>query len=220
MRVILAGTRTFGLAALERIAKEHQIDGVICPPDDPIRAWAERTATFWHPGTSDVAWPLHEWVGELGADLIVGAHSHAFLGRKTRAATQLGAIGYHPSLLPRHRGRDAVKWTIKMRDPIAGGSVYWFDSGVDTGPIAAQSWCHVDPAWDASDLWREKLFPTGIELLASVLGDLDQGILVAERQDERVATWEPSWERPPLHRPELLELGGPSGFEVRGRVER
>lgn len=217
MRVILAGTRSFGVAAYERIAKEHDVVGVIAPIDDRLAA---RVSTAFglplHAGLG----PLDQWVRGRDADLIVAAHSHAYLGKRTRAATRLGAIGYHPSLLPRHRGRDAVKWTIKLRDPIAGGSVYWFDSGVDTGPVAAQSWCHVDPAWDASDLWRERLFPMGVELLASVLGDLDQGILVSEPQDERFASWEPSWERPPLHRPELPELGGPAGFEVRGRVDR
>lgn len=217
MKVILAGTRSFGVAAYERIAKEHDVVGIITPIDDSLAARVSAVPSL--PVYLGLG-PLHGWVRERDADLIVAAHSHAFIGRKTLASTRLGAIGYHPSLLPRHRGRDAVKWTIKLRDPIAGGSVYWLTDGVDQGPIAAQSWCHVDPAWDASDLWRERLFPTGVELLARVLGDLDAGILVSETQDERFATWEPSWERAPLHRPELPELGGPTGFEVRGRVER
>jgi hypothetical protein len=29
-----------------------------------------------------------------------------------------------------------------------------------------------------------------------------------ERQDEELATWEPSWSRPRLHRNELLQIGG------------
>ena len=43
------------------------------------------------------------------------AHSHDFIGRKTRALSRLGALGYHPSLLPLHRGRDAIRWAVHMR---------------------------------------------------------------------------------------------------------
>jgi methionyl-tRNA formyltransferase len=42
-----------------------------------------------------------------GVDLIIAAHSHDFIGRPHAAQGKLGAIGYHPSLLPLHRGRDA-----------------------------------------------------------------------------------------------------------------
>lgn len=218
MRVIVAGTRSFGLAALEAIQKDHDVAGVISPFEDKVGITADLAGIhWWHEGSG---YPLETWVRLRQADIIVAAHSHAYIGRRTRAATRLGAIGYHPSLLPRHRGRDAVKWTIHMRDPVAGGTVYWFDDNVDGGPIAAQRWCHVDPKWDAHDLWRERLFPFGIALLTRTLDELDCGIIVAEPQNQRFATWEPSWERAPLFRPELPELGGPSGFEVRGRVER
>jgi methionyl-tRNA formyltransferase len=189
VRIVIAGTRTFGLQAYETLqGAGHKVAGVIAPFNDKLGIVADLDGAYWHHEGTGV--PLSQWVAAREADLIVAAHSHAFLGRRTRAATRLGALGYHPSLLPRHRGRDAVRWTVAMRDPIAGGTAYWFDDNVDGGPIAAQSWCHVDPAWTAHDLWRERLFPIGIELLTRVLADLDEGVLVSEPQDQRFATWE------------------------------
>jgi methionyl-tRNA formyltransferase len=41
-------------------------------------------------------------------DLIVTAHSHARVSREALASARLGGIGYHPSLLPRHRGIAAI----------------------------------------------------------------------------------------------------------------
>ena len=41
-----------------------------------------------------------------------------------------------------------------MGDAITGGTVYWMDDGADTGPIAAQDWCHIQPGDDAKKLWR------------------------------------------------------------------
>jgi methionyl-tRNA formyltransferase len=102
-----------------------------------------------------------------------------------------------------------------MGDPITGGSVYWLTHRVDGGPIAAQDWCFVHPGDDASTLWRTKLFPMGVELLSKTLSDLDQGLMVQVPQDEVYATWEPSWERPPLYRPELPQIGSIDGFDVK-----
>ena len=68
------------------------------------------------------------------------------------ARSRLGSIGYHPSLLPRHRGIAAIEWTILEGDPIAGGSIYHLAGGWDAGAIAAQDWCVVKKGETARDL--------------------------------------------------------------------
>lgn len=202
MRVILTGTRSFGVAALRMLHETgHDVVGTVAPDGDKV--WWESLRL----GLECAREMDHKWVAGREADIIVGAHSHAFIGRKSRAATRLGAIGYHPSLLPRHRGKDAVEWTIRMGDPIAGGSVYWFTDHIDGGPIAAQDYCFVGRSETASALWRDKLFPMGIDLLRGVLHDLDNGRIVRQEQNEKYATWEPSIDSPPLYRPELPALG-------------
>jgi methionyl-tRNA formyltransferase len=139
VRVALAGQRSFGRAALGAIRDAgHDVAQVFTPLGDRLDFDARR---FDIP-TSErlVADTLAD-----GLDLIVCAHSHAFVSEKARSRTLLGGIGYHPSLLPRHRGRDAVRWTVHMGDPIAGGSVYWLSNRVDGGGIAATDWVHVKP---------------------------------------------------------------------------
>jgi len=44
-------------------------------------------------------------------------------------------LAYLSSLLPRHRGRDAVLWDIHMKESINGGILYWMDDGADKGNI-------------------------------------------------------------------------------------
>lgn len=129
----------------------------------------------------------------VGTEIIIAAHAHAFITEGARLASRFGALGYHPSLLPRHRGRDAVRWTVHMRDPIAGGTAYWMDDGADTGPIAAQEWCFVRPDDDARSLWRRELAPMGIRLFERVLNDLGSGFVVSNPQPSFAATWEPSF---------------------------
>jgi methionyl-tRNA formyltransferase len=67
------------------------------------------------------------------------------------------------------------------------------DDGADTGPIAAQGWCHIRPGDDPQTLWRRELAPLGIELLKGVLEDLDHGVVTRIPQDPALATWEPAF---------------------------
>lgn len=221
MRVVLAGQKSFGKAVYERLLSGgHEVAGVWSPLHhigdiDKLTNMALDRRT-WVDGIHRTP----ECVRRLEADLFVAAHSHDFIGRESRAATRLGGIGYHPSLLPRHRGRDAVRWTIHMGDPIAGGSVYWLTDNVDGGPIAAQEFVHVLPTETVSTLWSGALFPLGVELISQVLYDLSEPdpTIVEIPQNELYATWEPSFERPPLHRPELPQIGSRDGFKhVTGR---
>jgi methionyl-tRNA formyltransferase len=200
MRLALAGQRTFGAAVLDALVGDgHDVAQVFAPIGDRLD-WAARQ---WGLPTTErlVADAL-----PAGLDLIVCAHAHVFVSEPARSRTLLGGIGYHPSLLPRHRGRDAVRWTVHMGDAIAGGSVYWLTNRVDGGPIAAADWCHVPPGTTAKGLWHDQLFPMGVRLLRKVLRDLDAGQLVRVPQIEAAATWEPSWDRPPMERPDLLQL--------------
>jgi len=125
-------------------------------------------------------------------DLIVAAHAHCFITEAARRRARLGAIGYHPSLLPLHRGRDAVRWAIRDHDRITGGSVYWLNDKADAGEIAAQDWCFIRPGDDAASLWRRELAPMGCRLMQKVLSDIAAGKIVAVPQEENLATWEPA----------------------------
>lgn len=213
MRIALAGQRSFGAAALDAVLEDgHDVAQVFAPAGDKLDFRARQKGV-------PVADRLIADALTDDLDLIVCAHAHVYVSDKARDRTALGGIGYHPSLLPRHRGRDAVKWTVHMGDPIAGGSVYWLTNRVDGGPIAAADWCHVTPGWTATDLWRERLFPMGLDLIRAVLRDLDNGRLVRVEQDEAAATWEPSWSRPPIERPDLIQLAGPGGDQVASRFE-
>ncbi len=121
MRITLVGSRHFGVTTLQHAAptwgRHRQGRGGRRrgPPGDgsPQRRDRGRRA-----GQSEA----RRGPEIAGTDLIVTAHSHARISKEALAAARLGGIGYHPSLLPRHRGIAAVEWTIKEGDPIAGGT--------------------------------------------------------------------------------------------------
>src|SRR5438046_7128379 len=169
MTVALVALRCSGAAAVDRLLKEGvDIARVVAPAaDDRLSAAANiagiEVAILENPRivpASAIA---------PGTDLIITAHSHARVSAEALAQSRLGGIGYHPSLLPRHRGIAAVEWTIREGDPIAGGTVYHLADRMDAGAIAAQEWCFVKKDETARELWERALAPLGQNLLGEVV---------------------------------------------------
>ncbi len=210
LRIIFCGQRSFGAAALEALLKAgHQVLAAYVPEPGADQRGLDRALMAADRLRVPIRHGLRAATMPADADLVVCAHSHDFVSAPTLRKTRLGGIGYHPSLLPRHRGRDAVEWTVRMGDRVTGGSVYWLSDTVDAGPLAAQRHVMVRPADTASELWRRELFPLGVRLLASACRDIAAGRLVTVPQDEACATWEPSIGRAPLFRPDLPMLAAP-----------
>ena len=195
MRVMLVGQSWLGVQVLAGLrGAGHDVASVCAPAGDRLHAAAVDAGV----PVSDTGRVLPAARVPPGTELIVCAHAHAFITRGARDRARHGAIGYHPSLLPRHRGRDAIRWTLHMRDQVAGGTVYWMTDRADAGPIAAQEWCWVRGDDTPMTLWRRELGPMGLRLLAAVVGDVAAGRIIKVDQDEAAATWEPAFDRPAL----------------------
>lgn len=208
MKVVLAGQKYFGAETFRALRGLPGVEIIACAApfnlEKPDRLWAQAElyrVPIIKAGTLNAS-TLPE-----GTDLIVAAHSHDFIGEKTRLRATYGGIGYHPSALPVHRGRDAVRWAIKMNDRITGGSVYRLSNRMDGGDILAQDFVFIRPDDDAETLWRRELAPLGVRLLAETVARIArEGHIPGKPQDEACATFEPSWERPPAYRPDLIML--------------
>jgi methionyl-tRNA formyltransferase len=193
MKITLIGSRYFGRAVLDLLLKEPGIEiaRVAVPSADDRLAEGARAAgidVFVHENPHVV--PIEAIAP--GTDLIVTAHSHARVAHDAVESARLGGIGYHPSLLPRHRGMAAVEWTVKEADPIAGGTIYHLADKLDAGPIAAQDWVFVRKGEGARELWERALAPLGLRLLLEVVRHArDEGELPATPQDEQFATRAP-----------------------------
>lgn len=214
LKIFISGQKHFGAEVL-RLCRRMGFDvvGVCCPVGDQ---YLGRVASTFEVPTIPSGL-LNGDTFPSGVDLGISAHSFDYVGKRTRYKPRLGWIGYHPSLLPRHRGRSAIEWAVRMGDDITGGSIYWLNSGIDRGDVAYQDWCFIDPklrAMRPSDaaraLWREELFDMGISLMEVALTDISKGIIKRRAQDNRFSTWEPSTKVNDTYRPDALMLPAPN----------
>src|ERR1700726_5007284 len=189
MRITLVGSRHFGVTTFDMLRKRgvEIVRVVVADPEDRLPAAAPAAGVE----VKLQADPKLVVASEIadGTDLIVTAHSHARISREALAKAKLGGIGYHPSLLPRHRGIAAVEWTIREGDPITGGTVYHLADRMDAGAIAAQEWLFVKKGETARELWERALAPLGQKLLREGIDYAKiHNALPARPQDEEFAT--------------------------------
>jgi len=193
MRITLVGSRHFGVTTLNML-RQHGVDVVrvvVADADDRLAAAAREGGIEFVVQADPKLVAAREIAPRT--DLIVTAHSHARISREALAAATLGGIGYHPSLLPRHRGIAAVEWTIREGDPIAGGTVYHLADRMDAGAIAAQERCFVKKGETARELWERQLAPLGLKLLGEVVDYAKaHKRLPSKPQDEQFATRAPT----------------------------
>ena len=116
MKIFLCGQRTFGKEVCRALlAAGHEIVGVApAPPQkrkDKLHGFA---AVQGLPLVTDCKSLVSSFIPD-GTELIVAAHSHWLISGQCLSRARYGGIGFHPSLLPRHRGKDAVRWAVQQR---------------------------------------------------------------------------------------------------------
>lgn len=209
MNILLSGKKHFGFLVFNELIKIEGVNvvSVCCPVGG---AKEDRLFQIAHQkGVSIIK------AGTLNADtmpenigLIVTAHSHDFIGERTRLKAKYGGIGYHPSMLPLHRGRDAIKWSLRMNERLTGGTVYRLSNKVDGGSILDQKVIFIREGDTAKELWSRELCPLGVKMICSVVKKYaESGYFSGKEQDESLATWEPSIDSAPLYKPDLIMLG-------------
>ncbi len=185
-----------------------EVVGVSCPLDDK---YIGRLATINELPVIP-AGTLNGDTFPEGVDLGITAHSFDYVGRKTRYKARLGWIGYHPSLLPLHRGRSSIEWAIRMREPVTGGTIYWLNAGIDRGDIAYQEHVFIKPKYwlnpkeGARELWFWELEPLGVRLMKQALDDISNGVIKRIPQDPDVSTFEPNTDVKDIYKPDRLLL--------------
>jgi methionyl-tRNA formyltransferase len=202
VRLALFGQAAFGKDCLDRLVAEgHEVAGVIAPPDagkpDPLAARAEELGLrvirrrFFRTREGKAIPAAVAQHAQLGADLNVLAFVTAFLPREITDAPRRGSVCFHPSLLPKYRGGNALAWQVILGERESGVSVFAVDEGTDTGPIVVQKGgVEIGPRDSAGTLYFQKLYPLGVEAVVEAVRLIDTGRAQPRVQDERDASFQ------------------------------
>jgi methionyl-tRNA formyltransferase len=127
----------------------------------------------------------------LRPDLVCVATFPDLLPASVLAIPRLGALGLHPSLLPRHRGPAPLFWTYFDDDAEAGITVFWMNAGEDSGDIVFQDAIPLPRGRPGPDLYGE-VARRGAALLARAVAAAGSNDAPRVAQDAAGATREPA----------------------------
>ncbi|HJN91990.1 MAG TPA: formyltransferase family protein, partial [Dehalococcoidia bacterium] len=205
MRIAVIGQAPFGAAVYEKLRENgHEIVGVFTPPEkeggrsDPLADAARRDGVslvqprrWQRKGEVDEA-----VVAEYEAtapDLNVMAFVTQIIPQRVLDFPPQKTIQYHPSLLPKHRGRSAINHALLEGDAETGLTIFWVDEGLDTGPILLLKSFAVGEDDTVNSLYRDHLFPLGVESLAEAVELVASCEAPRIVQNEDEATYEGPW---------------------------
>lgn len=128
-----------------------------------------------------------EAIAEFAPDLIFAVGLSQIIPEDILAIPRMGCIGFHPTALPKGRGRAPLAWLI-LEGMDGAASFFLLRKGVDDGPIVAQAPFLVDEHDDAASV-ETKLLMAEAAALDAWLPQLAYGEINSNEQDHSRASW-------------------------------
>jgi methionyl-tRNA formyltransferase len=192
------GTPEFAAEFLKHLIKgEHEVIAVATQPDKqsgrgmelhspPVKITAlEANIPVLQPNS--VKNPeFAEELKKLNADIFVVV-AYSILPKEVLAASRLGAINVHGSLLPKYRGAAPVQWAIANCEETTGLTIFLLDEKMDHGPILEQREIKIEQD-DTTESLLKKMVAPGCEALNCALVKLQSGNFVPIEQNHEQAS--------------------------------
>ena len=122
------------------------------------------------------------WIKSKSPDIIFCFGWSKLLNKNILNIPKKGVIGFHPTLLPRNRGRHPLIWPLVLGLKETGSSFFYMEETADTGNIISQKKINISDKDDASTLYM-KIVETAKKQLHQFIPLLESGKIIAEVQD-------------------------------------
>ena len=150
MRLILFGTGPFAVPTYESLIGQHEVIAMVTRPIDdsgkrrktaenPTRDLGEAKGLEILDPRSCNEEQFVEQLKSMNADLFVVCDYGQILSRDCLAASRLGGINLHGSLLPKYRGAAPIQWCVYNGDTVTGVTVIHMTAKLDGGPCIVKS---------------------------------------------------------------------------------
>jgi methionyl-tRNA formyltransferase len=182
-RVALVGAVHEALPTLQALLQDTRVEvaALVTPPPNSRMAGAVDLASV----ARERGVPVFEGLdlksehgvstlADCALDLLVVVGWTRLVPAPVLALPRFGCVGFHASLLPRHRGRAPVNWAIIRGERRTGATMLMLDPGVDTGPIIDQRPIDIG-FYDTCGTVYERVAAAGVEMLTSHLPAILEG---------------------------------------------
>ena len=173
-KIVFMGTPQFAVEALKKLHESnHQIVGVVCPPDKPggrgqklkscqVKQYAvSQNLKVLQPEKLKSLQFLSK-LTNLNADLFVVV-AFRMLPKEVWSIPKYGTFNIHASLLPQYRGAAPINWALINGEKKTGVTSFLIDEQIDTGAILLHKVCEIRENENVGEL-HDRLMLMGAEL--------------------------------------------------------
>jgi methionyl-tRNA formyltransferase len=130
---------------------------------------------------------LMKWVKEKQPDYLFAVGFSQLLSKKWLSISRRGTIGFHPTKLPKGRGRAPIAWLV-LDNTVGAANFFLMNENADDGPILSSFDFEVSEDDDATTL-ETKIKHASQQALDQWLPELKKGYWNPVKQDFSQATW-------------------------------
>ncbi len=199
MRLVFLGTPRFAVPSLEKLVEAgHDVRAVLTQPDRPKGRGQQTALSPVKEAALRLGLAIHQpervrrpesvaLLAGFHADVMVVVGYGQIIPQTIIDLPRHGIINVHGSLLPKYRGAAPLQWAVANGETRTGVTTMRIDAGLDTGDMLLKAETEIGPEETAIEL-GERLAVTGANLLLETLKKIDEGTLVAEKQNDAEAT--------------------------------
>ena len=114
-----------------------------------------------------------EWVRKLKPEVIFCFGWSQILSKKILNIPTKGAIGFHPSKLPKNRGRHPIIWALVLGLKETGSTFFFMKEDVDSGDILSQRTIKISIQDNARSLYN-KIATEALKQLEEIIPNLEK----------------------------------------------
>jgi|TARA_B110000459_G_scaffold199618_1_gene246569 methionyl-tRNA formyltransferase len=127
-------------------------------------------------------------IKKINPDLIIVCGWSWLINKNLINLARYGAMGFHPSVLPKDRGRSVLAWQIEEGYKETSMTMLYLDSGVDSGDIIGQKKIIITKHNDISDILR-KCDKAILILMKKYFGKVLKNNVNKNKQNHKYATY-------------------------------
>lgn len=197
-RIVFMGTPAFAVASLKALLDaKMNVVGVVTAPDKPagrgMQLQQSAVKQFALANQLPILQPdklkspafleaLKNWDPTI--QVVV---AFRMLPQTVWSLPVMGTLNVHGSLLPQYRGAAPIHWAIINGEKETGVTTFQLQHAIDTGAILLQDRIPISPTMTTGAL-HDKMMVVGANLLVKTLEGLFNKTLIAQTQDESLAS--------------------------------
>ena len=197
MKIVFVGTVEFSKRILQKLIELDALVVGVCTKENSkfnsdfanLRPLCEKNKIPFKLVDDINSMDNYNWIKSLNPDIIFCFGWSYILKKEILTLAPMGVLGFHPSKLPKNRGRHPLIWALALGLKQSSSTFFFMDEGVDSGEILSQKNFDILSTDDAQTLYN-KMVNLALLQIEEFLPQLKNKNFQTTRQNEKISsTW-------------------------------